>query len=254
MCICDNSLGIFHFKVRRISGEHNRLKESINKLWMDRTLSDEATEVLKKYIDDSVLQNELSYGGEKGLAEALKDSGSRDAVYSPQIRAFAMTLSFYSRRGYEYVREQFGNNLPSLRTIRRWHQSVNGMPGLTESVIPILKKKIAAAKEKNKELLFSLQFDEMSIKHKIEFDKNSDRMFGFEDLGQKDLVNQESEVDRPAREALVFLISAINDRFKAPVAYYIIHGKLRFIIQGTLFSKIAQYDFQVSVLPKKQTL
>ena len=44
--------------------------------------------------------------------------------YPEEIKKFALTLQFYSTKGYNYVQETFLHNLPHENTIRRWYSSV----------------------------------------------------------------------------------------------------------------------------------
>ena len=53
------------------------------------------------------------------------------ASYPEELKAFALTLSFYSMKAYNYVRETFQLALPHPSTIRQWYRGVNGRPGFT---------------------------------------------------------------------------------------------------------------------------
>jgi len=67
-------------------------------------------------------------------AEMLKRKlkGHTTDVYSANIKAFALTLHFYSPKAYNFVRQSFVNALPHVSTLRRWSSAVNGKPGFTE--------------------------------------------------------------------------------------------------------------------------
>jgi hypothetical protein len=53
------------------------------------------------------------------------------ASYPEELKAFALMLSFYSMKAYNYVRETFQLALPHPSTIRQWYRGVNGRPGFT---------------------------------------------------------------------------------------------------------------------------
>ena len=55
--------------------------------------------------------------------------GSSRVQYTAPLRAFALTLHFYSPKAYQYVRETFDICLLHERTIRKWLQTVDGTPG-----------------------------------------------------------------------------------------------------------------------------
>jgi hypothetical protein len=82
-------------------------------------------------------------------------------AYPPELRAFALTLQFYSTKVYNYVRQHFSLALPSLSAIKRWYQSVNGDPGFIAEAFAALQARAGLASSKNKPLLCSLMIDEM---------------------------------------------------------------------------------------------
>lgn len=109
--------------------------------------------------------------------------GRKTKKYSENVRVFAMTMNFYSTAAYEYVRRTFGKHLPSISTIRRWYQSVNGEPGISSESIQLLKFKVAEAKQNAKKILVSLVFDEMAIRRQIIWDNTSKRFLRYVDMG-----------------------------------------------------------------------
>lgn len=135
--------------------------------------------------------------------------------FSPKLRAFALTLNFLSPKAYKYVRSVFDTALPHPRTIRKWYESVDGSPGFTVEAFNALKH---AATNTPHPILCSLLMDEIDIKRGIHFDgKNT---YGYVNLGNDVL----SETGDEAKQALVFMIVAINDSWKLPVAYFLVNG------------------------------
>lgn len=67
-------------------------------------------------------------------AEILKRKlkGNAKDTYSTTVRAFALTLHFYSPKAYKFIRRSFGQSLPPVSTLRRWASAVNGRPGFTK--------------------------------------------------------------------------------------------------------------------------
>ena len=86
-----------------------------------RDISSEAVTLMERCFGD--IPAEL-------LKRKLKER-SKDA-YSVNLRAFALTLNFYSPKAYEFVRKSFSNALPHVSTLRRWSSAANGKPGFTE--------------------------------------------------------------------------------------------------------------------------
>lgn len=67
---------------------------------------------------------------------------SRTAKISPRLRAFAMTLHFYSAKAYNYVRKKFANLLPHEKTFAKWLQVIDGNPGFTKEAFNSIAKKV----------------------------------------------------------------------------------------------------------------
>jgi len=63
-------------------------------------------------------------------------------VFFQELRAFAITLQFYSTKAYEFVRKTFLKCLPRVSTIRKWFSNVDGRPGFSEMALKLLRKKV----------------------------------------------------------------------------------------------------------------
>jgi len=77
------------------------------------------------------------------MHEVLKRRTKVRSKYSAELRAFALTLNFYSTKAYEYVRKTFKNLLQlESSTISKWYRSINGRPGFTEEVLQALQCRV----------------------------------------------------------------------------------------------------------------
>lgn len=135
--------------------------------------------------------------------------------YEEEIRKFAITLHFFSGKAYNYVRRKFYNALPHPKTLDKWYSTINASPGLSTEALNMIKAK---AKSTERRIVCSLIMDKMAIRKKIEFDGK--KYYGYVDFGI--LLDQDNR--DIAREALVFMIVAINDTWKCPVGYFFING------------------------------
>lgn len=166
-----------------------------------------------------MLQVSLSTGNEKTKSLLRRFlQGPKYQKYSADLRAFALTLHFYSAKGYDYVRRTFNNSLPHPRTLSRWYQTVDGAPGLSKEAFDALKIKVDESTKKGKTIFCNLVMDEMAIRKHVEW--TGKKFSGFVDFG----CEIQSDNQQEAREALVFLLVAINDFFKVPVAYFLTNG------------------------------
>ena len=146
-----------------------------------------------------------------------KTNKKRRKFYTKELKAFAITLNYYSSKAYNYVRDVFGLALPHESVLRRWYNSISAEPGFTERSFDTLKIKVEEERKAGKEVIVSLVFDEIAIKKKFEFDGK--KFHGSVDLGP-DVPNNDTST--PAVEGLVMMVVSLNASWKLPVAYFLI--------------------------------
>ncbi|CAL1284430.1 unnamed protein product [Larinioides sclopetarius] len=183
------------------------LEEIIRKMKKKALISDSAGSVLKLSVPD---------GSCSKLLQRLQKNGCKE--YPPELRAFALTLSFYSNKAYKYVRKVFLNALPHHRTLRKWYKSIDGEPGFTSAALSALQMKALDASKNNKRVLCALMVDEMSIKKHIEWDGK--KFCGYVDLGT-DIDDDQMPI---ATQAYTFLLNSVNGNWKIPIGYFLIDG------------------------------
>lgn len=144
--------------------------------------------------------------------------GQKARKYDPEVRAFSLTLNFYSPKAYSFVREHFNNYLPHPSTLSKWYRSVNGTPGFTQEAIHALSVKIKEAEAKGHNVICNLVYDEMSIRKCIEW--TGKITTGYVDIG----ANVSSDLLPVATEAIVFMLVAVNGHWKIPVGYFLVNG------------------------------
>lgn len=138
--------------------------------------------------------------------------------YPQNVRQFALCLHYHSPRAYEYLRNTFDNHLPHEATMRKWYlnSDINCKPGITSKSLEYLTKKV---KEKKGLLVCSVCFDEMAIRKQIMWSHSLKKMLGYVSYGSDD-------VDDPliAKEAIVFMVSGVNEKFRIPAAYHFVNS------------------------------
>ena len=159
-------------------------------------------------------------GGALELIKRCMNKGQNSkAVYPAELRAFALTLQFYSARAYDYVRQTFNNCLPHPKTLSEWYSCINGDPGFHDEIFAALKEK--AEQCDGGGILCSFMMDEVAIRKQLDFDRVSDKFVGHVDMG----VALSDQAALPlANEALVFMIVSLTERWKVPVAYFLVAG------------------------------
>lgn len=151
------------------------------------------------------------------MQEVAKRKRKSRMQYSAELRTFALTLQFYSSKAYRYVRKTFNNLLPEPSTIRKWYKCVDGQPGFTSEVFNALKNKVKI----NDPIICNLVLDEISIRQHIEYDGK--KYYGYEHLGFANS-NIEKYFPNEAKNALVFMLVALNAHWKVPIGYFLINS------------------------------
>lgn len=131
--------------------------------------------------------------------------------YSPELRKFAITLSFFSPKGYDYVRSQFDTCLPNRSTISKWFKNVDAEPGFTQESLNCLRKFVSESKH---QIVLSLVVDEISLRKQIEW--NGKKMIGYVNCG----IDLDNDCNEIAKEAFVLMVVCVNGRWKLPVGYF----------------------------------
>lgn len=147
--------------------------------------------------------------------------GNSHKKYSPTVRIFCFTLHYYSPKAYEYIRSVFDSHLPNPRTLRYWMSAINTSPGFTECAFDALREKVEKARENGKNLIGGLIFDEMFIRRHSQWDKAKKEYLGHISAGKPVEYDEFSPL---AKEALLMMISGINEEFKIPIAYFFTCG------------------------------
>lgn len=197
-------------KIKKISDCNRRLKKQIRtlkallaELQNKNFITAENNEVLKSLgvKCSEIIRRQMSKG-KSGTIVRKK--------YSPQLRAFALTLNFYSTKAYNYVRKTFNTCLPSIKTLGKWYRSVDGHPGFTKEAFEALKFKASQAKEP---IYCCIIFDEMKIERKVE------KTFGYVDFGG----TIDSDCKEECTDALVYLVVPLHGKWKVPIGYFFIN-------------------------------
>ncbi|KAL3182393.1 hypothetical protein MRX96_034667 [Rhipicephalus microplus] len=186
---------------RRLIKRNETAQEIIKEIREQKLLSEEGSHVFSSVFSDDIQQLLCRVGNEQ------------KGKYPPELRAFALTLHFYSPAAYEYVRSKFNEALPSQRTLRGWYKSIQGAPGFTAEAFAFLEK---FAEARDEPFYCALIVDDMAIRKHVEL--VGDKVVGYVDFG----TGLDDDGLPEAANACVFMIVGINVRFKMPVGYFLI--------------------------------
>jgi hypothetical protein len=164
---------------------------------------------------EEMLQRNFS-GVPVALFKRMASNSGKGCKYSPELKAFAITLQFYSAKAYDFVRKTFNLALPHPVQIRKWYSKVPAEPGFTEPAFQALSQRL---KSSGKKVICSLMIDEMAIKKHVSWDGKKFR--GYVDLGNS---VEDDDSAHIAKDALVFMVVGVNETWKVPVGYFFIDG------------------------------
>ncbi|KAL4127003.1 hypothetical protein QTP88_011201 [Uroleucon formosanum] len=128
--------------------------------------------------------------------------------YCPELRRFAISLHFRSVSAYNFVRKEFNTILPHPRTLGKWYSNINCESGFTTEALNTLALK---CRNTLKPVYCALVMDEMAVRQHVEWDGTN--YHGYVNVGES-ICNETME---KAKEALVFLVVALNEAWKIPV-------------------------------------
>lgn len=141
-----------------------------------------------------------------------RSSASRTS-FSQETRQFCLRLQFHSTAAYNELRTFFGKRLPTCRTLRKWLQSTDASPGITQVAIDEIAQKVRECKEKDEKLYLCVMSDDTSSMKHISFNENTTEFDGF----SSEISSKTEGPQFAAKEALVFMV--VGPNFKIPVAY-----------------------------------
>ncbi|KAM7281981.1 hypothetical protein ISCGN_002139 [Ixodes scapularis] len=179
-------------KKRRLSKRIDASRDLIEQLKEQNLLSEKELEVFQASFSADIQQ-------------LLKRTHEKTKKSPPELRAFALTLHYYSPRAYGYVRAKFNNALPNQRTLCEWYKALNGDPGFISESFEFIKNIVQGRDEP---LVATIMVDDMSIKKHVQLVGN--KVFGYVDL----CMEMSGDSLPEASNACVFMLVALNMRLK----------------------------------------
>ena len=193
-------------KARRLKKKVTFLKSIVKELKEKDLITSACEDMLERNFSDVPI----------ALFKRMASNAGKGCKYSPELKAFALTLQFYSTKAYNFVRKTFNLALPHPVQIRKWYTKIPAEPGFTEPAFKALEVKAKGTEEK---VICSLMIDEMAIRKDVSWDGNKFR--GYVDLGNA----VEDDDSAPiAKDALVFMVVGVNETWKVPVGYFFVDG------------------------------
>ena len=139
--------------------------------------------------------------------------------YNPMIICFCLSLAAKSSSAYDELRDSKVLTLPSRRTLRDYRNAIRPSVGFTKAVIDELV--ITAKPLKGHQRYVTLAFDEMKIKENLVFDKNTNELIGYVDIGDPELnYGTSKNVEVLATHIFIYLVRGVSSDLKFSLAYF----------------------------------
>lgn len=166
------------------------------------------------------------------IIDCICNGRKSNEPFSEAVRTFCMSIHYYSPRTYIYIREKFNNRLPHPNTMRQWlnNSNIDATPGVLHCALDVVQNRARKMREAGKTLICNLVFDEVAIRKNIQWCQRTRCFWGYATFGADALdpndVNTDETPDNfpVANQAIVFMLSGINDFFQIPIAYYFIRS------------------------------
>lgn len=201
-------------RIKALKQQNRRLKNKVSKF-------SEIISSLKEKLnqDEFHIISGMNIKNKDFFVRYLKKAKSSTVTksFSPELRAFALQLNFYSPRAYNFVRNSFNTVLPHSATLSRWYKKVDLEPGFTSESLEILE---ALAKHSKHEVFVNLSLDEMAIRKGLVWDGTDNKFKGYVDTG----TNVFDDSLPLATQALVILVTAVNFNCILPIGYFFIYA------------------------------
>jgi hypothetical protein len=134
--------------------------------------------------------------------------------YTQKDKLLALGLYYKSPSAYRFMSGSF--RLPSERTLQTFIGGFNTRCGFKSDYLHALQKRTEAMQAMEKYCV--LTFDGMSLKTKLQYSEQQDKVLGFVDLddfGDSLMVTAEG-----AKQALQFMVRGVSTRWKQPLGHF----------------------------------
>ena len=137
--------------------------------------------------------------------------------YHPHIIRFCLSVHAKSQAAYRELRDSGILVLPSERTLRDYRNFFKPRAGFHPENIERLRNQTSQYFDIQRYVIIS--FDGMKIQSKLVFDKHSNELIGFVDLGEE--LNVSSGSSDLATHALVFFVRGAASNLKYALGYFL---------------------------------
>ena len=136
-------------RARRLKKRVTSLKSIVKQLKEKDLITSACEEMLERNFSDVPI----------ALFKRMASNAGKGCKYTPELKAFALTLQFYPTKAYNFVRKTFNLALPHPVQIRKWYTKIPAEPGFTEPAFKALEVKAKRTKGGTGNVFFNDQRD-----------------------------------------------------------------------------------------------
>ena len=185
-----------------------------NSIPIDETIEKDILAILADSGEEVTPHMKVFWEQQRGLV-AMPKFGRR---YHPHVIWFCLSIHAKSPAAYRELRDSGILVLPSERTLRDYRNFFKPRAGFQPENIGWLRDQTHQYFDIQRYVVIS--FDEMKIQSKLVFDKHSNELIGFVDLGEEEL-NVSSGSSDLATHALVFFVRGAASDLKYALGYFL---------------------------------
>ena len=203
--------------VKDLEGRISELKADIEKniITVNESLEKDLLEIFANSSSEITPHMKVFWEQQRKLIASPK-FGRR---YHPHVIRFCLTLHAKAPAAYKELRDSGVLVLPSQRTLRDYRNFFKPKPGFNSENIERLKG--LCSDHIGIQRYVVLSFDEMKIQSKLVFDRRSNELIGFVDLGDEHVNEALASGNELATHALAFLVRGVATDLKYTLAYFL---------------------------------
>ena len=187
-----------------------------NSIPVDETLEKDMLSILADSGENEVTPQMRIFWEQQRKLLATPKLGRR---YHPHVIRFCLSIHAKSPAAYRELRDSGVLVLPSKRTLRDYRNFFKPRAGFHPDNIERLRNQTSQYLDIQRYV--DLSFDEMKIQSKLVFDKHSNELIGFVDLGEEELNTSSFGSSDLASHALVFFVRGAATDLKYALAYFL---------------------------------
>lgn len=177
--------------------------------------------------------------------KALNQQSKNGHRWHPHFIRFSLSLYSKSPSVYRELRDSGTLQLPSARTLHSYRNSFQPGAGYLPDNIASLISRTKSFTDLERWVV--VMFDEMKIKCNLVFDKHSEKLIGFVDLGDPQVNHATFDEIQPASHVLAFYVRGITTKLQFMLGYFFTRNVVSYQIIPLFWRGVAILELKVNL-------